>query len=55
MEKALEKFYTNINKCLDAECPLSTPKLIDKNNPWWTPELEEKRTYVDKLYKKKMK
>ena len=34
MEKALDKFYTNINKSLDAACPLSEQRTVDKNSPW---------------------
>ena len=53
MEKALDKFYTNINKALDEACPKEQPKVIDKNNPWWTPELQTERKALAKLYKTK--
>ena len=52
LETLVDKFYSNINKSLDVACPLGKTKIIDKNNPWWSPELTDKRKYVAKLYKK---
>ena len=31
--------------------PKSQPKIIDKNNPWWTPQLQQQRKTVSKLYR----
>ena len=31
--------------------PKSKTKLIDKNNPWWTPGLQTRRKQVNKLYR----
>ena len=40
-EKSLDKLVLKLNKCLDnaleAHCPLLKEKVIDRNNPWWTP------------------
>ena len=52
LEKILGTFYNNINKCLDKISPLKDAKVVDKNNPWWTEKLREKRKRVDTLYKK---
>ena len=49
--KYLDKFYTNINKSLDAACPMSKAKTVDKNNPWWNPDLESKRNHLQKKKK----
>ena len=49
MEKDLGKFYTNINKSLDAACPKTNAKTVDKNNPWWTKELQDKRSHMSKI------
>ena len=53
--KTIKQFYTNINKALDEACPQEQPKPIDKNNPWWTPELQAERKALTKLYKTKCK
>ena len=38
---------------MDVACPLKPTKIIDKNNPWWNEELQDKRKHLSKLYKKK--
>ena len=55
LENSLKTFYTNIDKCLDKACPKEVQKSVDKNNPWWTPEINDMRKHLNKLYKKKNK
>ena len=53
LESSLNTFYTNIDKCLDKACPKEMQKSVDKNNPWWNPEIDDMRRHLNKLYKKK--
>ena len=55
-EKKLDKMVEKINSCidlaLDKACPLTKTKIINKNNPWWTDQLEDLRTQVTNAYKR---
>ena len=41
-----------LTKALDEACPLNPPCTINKNNPWFTPELKQLRTEVGAAYNK---
>ena len=55
-EQKLDKMVEKINSCidlaLDKACPLTKTKIINKNNPWWTDQLEDLRTQVTNAYKR---
>ena len=55
-ERKLDKMVDKLNSCieiaLDKACPMSKPKIINKNNPWWTDQLTDMRKAVTRLYKK---
>ena len=55
-ETKLDKMVENINSCidlaLDKACPVTKTKIINKNNPWWTDQLEDLRTQVTNAYKR---
>ena len=55
-ERKLDKMVEKINSCidlaLDKACPLTKTKIINKNNPWWTDQLEDLRTQVTNAYKR---
>ena len=42
----VEKINSCIDKALDKACPLTKSKIFNKNNPWWTDQLEDLRTQV---------
>ena len=50
-EKELKEMYRSINYAMNCSIPKSKPKIVDKSNPWWTPELKQARNNVSKLYK----
>ena len=41
-----------LTKALDEACPLSPPCAINKNNPWYTPQLKQLRTEVSAAFNK---
>ena len=48
----VEKINSCIELALDKACPLTKSKVINKNNPWWTDQLEDLRTQVTNAYKR---
>ena len=48
----VEKINSCIDLALDKACPLTKTKIINKNNPWWTDQLEDLRTQVTNAYKR---
>ena len=33
-------------------CPMTKPRIINKNNPWWTDQLQEMRKEIHTIYDK---
>ena len=52
LDKMVEKINSCIDLALDKACPLTKTKIINKNNPWWTDQLEDLRTQVTNAYKR---
>ena len=50
LDKMVNKLNHILNSALDKACPMSKPKSIDPNNPWWTPHLKDMRNKVIKHY-----
>ena len=48
--RKLDKTVSKVTKTLDKTCPIVKSKTIDKNNPWWTPQLSKLRSETSKLY-----
>ena len=47
-----DKLNSCIEIALDKACPLTDAKIVDKNNPWWTDQLQDLRKSVTNLYKR---
>ena len=47
--------YKVINDALAVSVPKSKGRIIDVNNPWWSPALQTKRKKVLQLYNKSIK
>ena len=52
LDNLVQKVTTSINKATEACCPTRPAKLVDKNNPWWTPQMADLRKEVTALYKR---
>ena len=52
LDYAVEDMYKVINDALAVAVPKSKGRIIDVNNPWWSPALQAKRKKVLQLYKK---
>ena len=52
LDKMVNKLNHILNKALDNSCPVAKARSIDPNNPWWTPQLKDKRHKVTKTYDK---
>ena len=39
-ETLLDDLYKELDKAMKANIPKTKTKIIDKNNPWWTPQLQ---------------
>ena len=50
-DKLLTDYYKTIYQAMKQSIPRSQLKTIDKNNPWWTPQLQQQRKKVGKLYR----
>ena len=50
-DQLVSKYYKLIYQAMKQSIPKSQPKIIDKNNPWWTPQLKQQRKMVSKLYR----
>ena len=50
-DQLLTKYYKLIYQAMKQSIPKNQPKIIDKNNPWWTPQLKQQRKTVSKLYR----
>jgi len=50
-DEIVNKYYKLLYKAMKIAIPKSKTKLIDKNNPWWTPGLQTRRKQVNKLYR----
>ena len=50
-DQLLTKYYKLIYRAMKQTIPRSQPKIIDKNSPWWTPQLRQQRKTVSKLYR----
>ena len=55
LDTLVNKLYSALNRVLDAACPKTTQKIIDKNNPWWIDKHHEARKQLTKLYKMKQR
>ena len=51
LEKCLDQYYFSIDKALKKACPLGKSKERNINNPWWTHQLQQQRTELNKLYR----
>ena len=49
-EMCIRDSYLIIKKALQAACPQGKVKERNSNNPWWTKQLQEHRTALNKLY-----
>ena len=54
-EFELINLYKEINGAMKVAIPKAKPITIDKNNPWWSKFLKNKRNSVSKLYKAQIK
>ena len=52
LDKMVNKLNVCITKTLDKSCPEVKAKLINLNNPWWTPQLQDMRKEVTALHKR---
>ena len=52
LDKMVEKTNSCIDLALDNACPLTNTKIINKNNPWLSDQLEDLRTQVTNAYKR---
>ena len=54
-QKKLDKMVYKITNCIEQAtekcCPLKPAKLVNKNNPWWTPQMADMRKEVTALYR----
>ena len=55
LDKMVNKITYSINKATENCCPTLPAKLINKNNPWWTPQMADLRKEVTALYRRTMK
>ena len=55
IDLAVDDLYNTIDNALQVAVPKSKGKVIDVNNPWWSPSLHLKRKIVMKAYKKSLK
>ena len=53
LEKCVLQFYRAIDKSLKKACPLGQVKERDQNNPWWTKQLQQQRSGLNKLYRRR--
>ena len=55
-QEKLERMVNKLNKCilteLDKVCPILPSKIINKNNPWWTDQLNQMRKELYAIYDK---
>ena len=55
-QEKLERMVNKLNKCiateLDKICPILPTKIINRNNPWWTEQLNQMRKELFSLYDK---
>ena len=54
IDKMVNKLTYSINKATENCCPTLPARLINKNNPWWTPQMTEMRKEVTALYRRTM-
>ena len=54
VDKMVNKLTYSITKATENCCPTLPAKLINKNNPWWTPQMAELRKEVTALYRRAM-
>ena len=54
-EKKLTNIYRCINSAMKKAIPKSKAAIVDKNNPWWSPNLKRQWNTVSKLYQKQIK
>jgi ribonuclease HI len=52
LDKMVDKLTRKIQGTIDKVCPKIKAKVVDKNNPWWTPELKQLRKEVKVSLKK---
>ena len=50
-DRIMTDFYAIINEAMTEAIPKTKTKIIDKNNPWWTDELQAMRKRLNKLYR----
>ena len=55
LDKMVNKLTYSINKATENCCPTLPAKIINKNNPWWTPQMADLRKEVTALYRRTMK
>ena len=53
LEKCLDKFYTSLNNALKNSCPKRKAKTVDKNNPWWTKQFQQRRRELNRLFRRR--
>ena len=50
-EEMVSSYYKSIRQATKKAVPRGKARVIDKNNPWWSPKYKEMRWRVNKLYK----
>ena len=55
-QEKIEGMVNKLNKCITAQldnvCPILPSKIINKNNPWWTDQLNQMRKELYAIYDK---
>ena len=49
LDKMVNKLNHVLDKALDKSCPVTKARSVDRNNPWWTPQLRDMRHKITKL------
>ena len=55
LEKCVAQFYRTMDKAIKLACPIGKIKERDQNNPWWTKQLQQQRSHLNKLYRHRRK
>ena len=50
LDKMVQKLTYTIEEATENCCPMMPAKKVNKNNPWWTPQINDLRKEVNALY-----
>ena len=54
-EKSPDELYKELDKAMKDNIPKTKTKIIDKNNPWWSTQLQNERKVLCKIHKTSLK